>query len=139
VVVVVFTSQQIGTKMSLTESTTGPTQKLSKSDFPSCDIDLERVFPNYLGWLVRSASFVSLCQMASEGTTNRVRIKEDRFLSQQIALPPIDVQRAITKRLEAASERVRQVIVRLNAIEADSEHLLAMRFVEALLLLTGCR
>jgi type I restriction enzyme S subunit len=51
------------------------------NDFPSFEFrDLGRCDPAFMGWLVRSAPFVELCRAASEGTTNRVRIKEDRFL-----------------------------------------------------------
>jgi type I restriction enzyme S subunit len=60
------------------------------NDFPSFYFrDEWRCDPAFMGWLVRSASFVELCKAASEGTTNRVRIKESRFLEQQIALPPM--------------------------------------------------
>ncbi|MEO5332866.1 MAG: hypothetical protein H7839_12655 [Magnetococcus sp. YQC-5] len=47
------------------------------NDFPSFELhDLGKCNPAFMGWLVRSAPFVELCKAASEGTTNRVRIKE---------------------------------------------------------------
>lgn len=88
-------------------------------DFPSFEIDEDRILPSYLGWVVRSESFVNICRVASEGTTNRVRIREDRFLQQEIELPPHDVQRSIISRLDAVAEKARQVAARLDAIEAD--------------------
>ena len=103
------------------------------NDFPSFDFqDESRCSPAYMGWLVRSARFVELCKAASEGTTNRVRIKEDRFLKQKIALPPLGEQLSIVARLDALAERVRQVEAHLGAVECDADHLLALRFRDAI-------
>ena len=102
---------------------------LVSNDFPSFESrDPERCDAAFMGWLVRSAPFVELCKAASEGTTNRVRIKEDRFLDQQIGLPPLSEQKAIVARLDTLSEKTREVEAHLNAVERDAEHLLALRF-----------
>lgn len=99
------------------------------NDFPSFEFrDPERCDAAFMGWLVRSAPFVELCKAASEGTTNRVRIKEDRFLDQQIGLPPLSEQQAIVARLDALAEKTREVEAHLDAVERDAEHLLALRF-----------
>ncbi|WP_151636010.1 restriction endonuclease subunit S domain-containing protein [Noviherbaspirillum aerium] len=95
------------------------------NDFPSFEFrDLNQCAPTFMGWLVRSAPFVELCKAASEGTTNRVRIKEDRFLDQQIALPPLTEQRALAARLDALAEKTRQVEAHLDAVERISSSLL---------------
>jgi len=99
------------------------------NDFPSFEFrDPDQCDAAFIGWLVRSSSFVELCKAASEGTTNRVRIKEDRFLDQQIALPPLEEQQALVARLDALAEKSRQVEAHLDAVERDAEHLLALRF-----------
>lgn len=106
---------------------------IASNDFPSFEFrDLSRCDPAFMGWLVRSAPFVELCKAASEGTTNRVRIKEDRFLEQEVALPPPSEQEAIVTRLEALTEKTRQVKAHLDAVERDAEHLLALRFRDAI-------
>lgn len=103
------------------------------NDFPSFEFrDLDQCDAAFMGWLVRSSPFVELCKAASEGTTNRVRIKEDRFLDQQIALPPLTKQQALANRLDALAEKTRQVEVHLDAVERDAEHLLALRFRDAI-------
>ena len=95
------------------------------NDFPSFKFrDLERCDAAFMGWLVRSAPFVELCKAASEGTTNRVRIKEDRFLDQQIGLPPLSEQQAIVTRLDALAEKTREVDAHLDAVERTSSDLL---------------
>lgn len=103
------------------------------NDFPSFDFrDVRRCDPAFMGWLVRSTPFVALCKAASEGTTNRVRIKEDRFLAKQIALPPLAEQQALVARLDALAEKTRQLEAHLDAAERDAEHLLALRFRDAI-------
>lgn len=103
------------------------------NDFPSFTFnDLEQCDPAFMGWLVRSTPFVELCKAASEGTTNRVRIKEDRFLDQQITLPPLAEQQAIVTRLDSLTEKTRQLEAHLDAVERDAEHLLALRFRDAI-------
>ena len=103
------------------------------NDFPSFDFcDVRRCDPAFMGWLVRSTPFVELCKAASEGTTNRVRIKEDRFLDQKIALPPLVEQQALVARLDALAEKTRQLEAHLDAAERDAEHLLALRFRDAI-------
>ena len=59
------------------------------NDFPLFGVVQARLLPAYLSWLCRTAGFVELCQRASEGTTNRVRLQEDRFLALEIPLPPL--------------------------------------------------
>lgn len=102
------------------------------NDFPCFDIrDPQRVCADYLRWLTKSSHFVGLCKKASEGTTNRVRIKEKRFLNQKIALPLSTEQQAIAARLDALADKTRQLTAHLDAIEATADQLLAQRFQKA--------
>jgi len=95
------------------------------NDFPSFEFaDSKQLDPAFMSWMVRSRHFVELCKAASEGTTNRVRIKEERFLAQQIPLPPIAEQQAIVSRLDMLADKARQVNEHLDAIERDSLRLL---------------
>lgn len=95
------------------------------NDFPSFEFaDSRQLAPAFMGWMVRSRHFVDLCKAASEGTTNRVRIKEDRFLAQQIVLPPLGEQQAIVSRLDTLADKMRQVNEHLDAIERDADRLL---------------
>lgn len=70
--------------------------------------------------------------MASKGTTNRVRIKEERFLDQQIRLPGLEEQQRVVARLDALSEKVRAIETHLEAVEHHAERLLALRFREVI-------
>ena len=71
------------------------------NDFPVYSLNNEYVFPSFLSWMSKTAAFVELCKQASEGTTNRVRLKEDRFLATVIPLPPLSEQQRIVARIES--------------------------------------
>ena len=75
-------------------------------DFPVFDINLDRLEPKYLEWKSKTGEFVDLCRVASEGTTNRVRLKEDKFLRLSISLPPLPEQRRIVAKIEAWPSRL---------------------------------
>jgi len=71
------------------------------NDFPSFDIDPSRAMPGYVGWLVRSAAFVRLCERASAGSTNRVRLREDKFLALALPFPTLETQASVSARLRS--------------------------------------
>ena len=72
---------------------------LVSNDFPCFDINDRIVLPRYLEWYSRTDRFVELCRRASEGSTNRVRLKEDRFMAMEISVPTLEEQFTITERL----------------------------------------
>jgi type I restriction enzyme, S subunit len=95
------------------------------------DFDHGLVDPSYFRYLSRSPLFVDACVRASDGTTNRRYLQEDAFLRMEAPLPPLTEQKAIVMRLDALADKVRQVNEHLDAIEADAERLLAVRFRDA--------
>ena len=76
------------------------------NDFPLFDVAEDRLDAAFLGWMSKTRSFIELCKHASEGTTNRVRLSEDRFKALTIALPPLDEQRRIVTRVEELAAKV---------------------------------
>ena len=95
---------------------------LVTNDFPLFNLDTERIDPSFLRWLCSTSAFVELCQRASEGTTNRVRLQEERFLALDIPLPPLVEQRRIVTRIEAlaAKSEEARVLRRLAMEETDA-------------------
>ncbi|MFC3706232.1 hypothetical protein ACFOOL_15885 [Devosia honganensis] len=62
---------------------------LVSNDFPGLDIDAEAVLPSYFLWYSRTDAFIDLCRRSSEGSTNRVRLKEAAFFDMWIEVPPL--------------------------------------------------
>lgn len=102
------------------------------NDFPSFGAVEGRLATSYLGWLSKTAGFVDLCRRASEGTTNRVRLKEALFLRMPIPLPPIDEQRRIVARVEAIAAQVGEA-QRLRRAAEEEVALAHTRTVDSLL------
>ncbi len=76
------------------------------NDFPVFAANEDLILPAFLAWFSRTAAFVEMCQRASEGTTNRVRLQEDEFLALEVALPPIAEQRRIVARIDELAKRI---------------------------------
>jgi len=103
------------------------------NDFPSFELrDAKRMDRAYLGWLVRSPGFTDLCKASSEGTTNRIRIRESRFLDQKITLPPLNEQHAITAHLNVLADKNQKLVAHLDTIDSDADRLLAQQFQHAI-------
>jgi type I restriction enzyme, S subunit len=67
-----------------------------------------------------------LCLRASEGTTNRVRLREDRFLSLEIPLPPLEKQRRVVTRIEELAAQIYEARA-LRQQAADEADVLELR------------
>ncbi len=105
---------------------------LVTNDFPLFEVNQEHILPQYMGWLCRTPAFVDLCARASEGTTNRVRLKEDEFLRLEIQIPDTKEQQRIVIRIDTVQQQL-QVADKLRAsIDRDIACLLAVRFQETL-------
>ncbi len=99
------------------------------SDFPVFDIRRDRLQLEFLGWMSRTSGFVELCRAASEGTTNRVRLKEARFLQMPIPLPPLDEQKRIVATIDEVATKIGEAGRLRDKAAHDTDHLLdaAMR------------
>lgn len=92
------------------------------NDFPVFTPNSSRLLPAFLGWMARTQDFVDICKAASEGTTNRVRLQEDRFLAMKIPLPPLFEQRRIVARIDelAAKTAEARTLRQRGGEEADA-------------------
>ncbi len=93
-------------------------------------IDESALGPRYLDHYCRTGRFRS--QVAAQGSTNYAAIRPADVLAYTIPLPPLAEQQALVARLDALAEKTRQVEAHLDAVERDAEHLLALRFRDAI-------
>lgn len=101
-------------------------------DFPCFDIDASTVLPHYFEWYSRTPEFIDLCRRASEGSTNRVRMKEAKFLRMTVPLPSLDEQRRIVHRLDTVAALVEQRRRAIEAAERETQALLLKAFQRAI-------
>ena len=64
-------------------------------DFPMFRVDTGTVLAKYLALVLKSEEFVELCKRSSRGTTNRKRLNEEAFLSEELSLPDKEKQQQI--------------------------------------------
>ena len=105
---------------------------LVTNDFPLFEVNQEHILPQYMGWLCRTPAFVDLCARASEGTTNRVRLKEDEFLRLEIQIPHTKEQQRIVIRIDTVQQQLQAADKLRSSIVRDIASLLAVRFQETL-------
>ena len=100
------------------------------NDFPLFSVNEARLLPGYLGWLCRTGGFVELCQRASEGTTNRVRLQHDRFLALEITLPPLAEQRRVVARIEELAGQIQEARILRDQAEQVAQALVTNVHIE---------
>ncbi len=102
------------------------------NDFPVFEPDKSKLHVPFLGWMSKTATFVDLCKAASEGTTNRVRLKEDQFLRTAVSLPPLAEQRRIVARIEELAAKIAEARRLQREAALASEALLGAAIAGAL-------
>jgi type I restriction enzyme S subunit len=98
------------------------------NDFPVFNLNLSEIIPRFLGWMSRTGWFVDICKNASEGTTNRVRLKEDRFLKAEIPLPPLPEQQRIVTWIEELAAKIEEAYKLKQAVKATENKMLSVVF-----------
>lgn len=102
------------------------------NDFPVFTPNNQKIVPQFLDWMSKTKNFIEICKAASEGTTNRVRLKEDKFLLMKIPLPSLEEQRRIVARVEELVGKIEEVrSLRQQALK-ETEVLLAVESTKLL-------
>ncbi len=99
-------------------------------DFPSYIMNESLVVPKFLEWMSKTAAFINLCKRASEGTTNRVRLQEKRFLASEILLPSLQEQRIIVSQVETLAAKIAEASHLRKKAAVEAERLIEAKFRE---------
>ncbi|OED46105.1 restriction endonuclease subunit S [Endozoicomonas sp. (ex Bugula neritina AB1)] len=100
------------------------------TDFPVYDVDPEYLDVNFLAWFSKTPTFIDACKKASEGTTNRVRLKEHLFAEITVALPEPTEQRRIVKKIELLNSQILLARELRHEIVKESHAMLSSAFHE---------
>lgn len=90
----------------------------------------EHVMARY-AYFYLSACMDTLLIPLMQGTAN-MSMKVADIVGVEIPLPPMTEQQALVARLDALAEKTQQLEAHLDAVERDAEHLLALRFRDAI-------
>jgi type I restriction enzyme S subunit len=78
-------------------------------DFLLFDFNSQIINGKYFDFYTRLYSFDRDCKLCSEGSTNRVRLKVNKFLNLAISLPSLSEQQRIVSNIEGIKTRLEQI------------------------------
>ncbi len=99
----------------------------------TCACNPERASPAFLSHYFKTPEGMAKLVGASTGTVARNRTLTATALGKmEVPVPPIELQNRLVQHLDALAEKTRQLEAHLDAVERDAEHLLALRFRDAI-------
>jgi type I restriction enzyme S subunit len=91
---------------------------VASGEFPTFELDNGRIDHRWLLYLFKTAWFWEQCNLRSQGTSGKNRIKPGEYLQIAIPLPPLAEQQRIVARIEALARRVEEARgLRREAVE----------------------
>lgn len=97
-------------------------------NFWAFDISSDKVISGFIDQLAKTTFFVDYSIKASSGTTNRRYLQEEKFVEQQIELPPIEVQKQIVSKIDTIKGKLQAASALQEGMDKDVDNLLAERF-----------
>jgi type I restriction enzyme S subunit len=97
-------------------------------NFWTFDVDGDLLEKRYFELLTKTPAFVDFCVRASDGTTNRRYLDEERFLNQTIDVPSPDEQRCIVDKVESLSKKIGEAKRLREEILIDAQAMLRSAF-----------
>jgi len=102
------------------------------TEFPAFILNRSHIDPRWMRLITKWRGFWKYCDEKAQGTSGKNRIKPGQFLSIQIPLPSLPEQQNLVAHFDALAEKTRQVEGHLDVVERNAEHLLALRFRDAI-------
>jgi len=96
----------------------------ASGEFPTFELDRERVIPKWIHWQTKTRGFWSKCDALSQGTSGKNRIKPEMFLTIRVPLPPLLEQRRVVARIEALAAQIHEARTLRHQAAEEAEALL---------------
>jgi type I restriction enzyme, S subunit len=77
-------------------------------EFPTFAPDRNKLEPKWFHWMTKTRWFWNACDVKSQGTSGKNRIRPEKFLEIEIPLPPLTEQRRIVEDIESLAARVNE-------------------------------
>lgn len=88
-------------------------------NFWTFDVDYSIVNPHYLTLLTTTQAFVSFCEQASNGTTNRHYLQEPLFLNIKVPVPSLDEQNKLVEEYNKTITKANDLVKECQKIDLD--------------------
>jgi type I restriction enzyme S subunit len=89
------------------------------NEFPVYEVRAEVATPRYIKLLFRTAEFRQAINGMISGTSGRKRVQPEQLERLEVPLPPLDTQRAIVARWQAAQDRVKAAKESVRRVTED--------------------
>lgn len=93
-------------------------------EFPTFAPDRNKLEPKWFHWMTKTRWFWEACDVKSQGTSGKNRIRPEKFLEIEIPLPSLQEQRRILARIDAVVTKIDEVERIRRSIETDVDRLL---------------
>lgn len=103
---------------------------LVSNDFPAFDVDDKIVFLPFFEWLCKTEQFFEICKRASTGSTNRVRLNEEKFREMVVPIPNLQMQKEIVSDLKKIEILELKSVSLQNSLSKVRNHSLSVLFKE---------
>lgn len=100
------------------------------ADFLLFDFNEKIIDGKYFDFYTRLNSFDRKCKLCSEGSTNRVRLKVDKFLNISIPLPLLQEQERIVSKIEEVKTKLEKIKELRAEQSKDINNLLFSKYTE---------
>lgn len=101
------------------------------NDFWYFDVNHDLVDRDFFLLLTATSYFDDLCRLASDGTTNRVRLQAERFFNFDLDIPDIKHQKTALKRYLAFRKPFDEVVAEIESQKRHLSHLRQSLLLEA--------
>jgi type I restriction enzyme S subunit len=99
----------------------------ASGEFPTFTLNETRVIPRWLHWQTKTRRFWAKCDVLSQGTSGKNRIKPELFLTIRVPLPSLAEQRRVVARIEGLAGQIHEAgTLRDQAAEEAEALLVAM-------------
>ncbi|MDK0915433.1 restriction endonuclease subunit S [Clostridium perfringens] len=92
------------------------------NDFLAYKVNKELLDINWFNFYVATEYFIEICKLSSFGSTNRKRLKEEKFLEFRINLPSIKEQKSIVKRIKTILSIIDEIDTNKEGLLKDIEN-----------------
>ncbi len=89
------------------------------SDFPLFKVNQASMLPGFLNIIIQSQRFIEICQLTSVGTSNRKRVKLDKFLESYIPCPSIPEQQEFLDRIRNYTLKIDDLVEKTQLLKDE--------------------
>ncbi len=90
------------------------------NEFPTFEFRRELIEPRWMHWYSKSRELWTKCDLLSQGTSGKNRIRPEKFMTVEVPLPELKVQQRIVERIDSLVSKVEEAKQASKKVAAQS-------------------